>query len=529
MKEPCEPAADRTVSPARNRRTTGAVAVLTLLAILLPFWSGFDVPGGAMDEGMLLVYPELMLQGKLPYRDFETLYGPGNLWMLAAAYAIFGTGIDVERCVGLLYRLVVAGGIFFLLQRWSLFGAVIGTVLASSFLFLSRLPAFAWFGGVGFALWSIVLLAGRPEPRRAMGAGVLAGAALLFRVDLGLAVLASAVPLLLALTPRLRWFYAAGLIAALLPLTGLALLAGPSAMLENIFVYPVFVSNAGRRLPLSAATNDLSFLLLMHLVACVCNLLAGGLACYRDRHSTSARLLLAAALLATGLTHQAVQRIDEIHVFFAIFLSLALLPIGLAVLCRRGEAGAIPAKWMLPAAGAVVAVLFIRAPALPLLFIGGGLHSLDPEAPQTPSVVVRDRRFPRANLVEQAQEVADYLVRHSKPGERLFVGTADLRFTSYNDTFFYHLLPWLTPSTYFLEFNPLSANRPNSRLADDLASADWVIVNRTWDVPTEPNKSRIPGSDAPNAVIRKHFERQLIVDPYAVFRRRAALPTADLQ
>jgi hypothetical protein len=46
-----------------------------------------------MDEGMLLVYPELIAHGKLPYRDFETFYGPGNLWKLAGSYAVFGAQI----------------------------------------------------------------------------------------------------------------------------------------------------------------------------------------------------------------------------------------------------------------------------------------------------------------------------------------------------------------------------------------------------------------------------------------------------
>jgi len=526
MNEPQDPALEAVARPAR-RRYTFAVAILTLLAVLVPWWSGFDVPGAAMDEGMLLVYPELILKGKLPYRDFETFYGPGNLWTLAASYAAFGVHVDVERAVGLLYRLALAAGIFFLLQRWSLSGAVIGTLLGSGILYFSRLPAFAWFGGVACALWAILLLADRPEPRRVIGAGLFAGAALLFRVDLGLAVVASAAPLFLLLTPRLRWFYLAAVGAALLPLAGLALLAGPYATLENLVLYPVFIANAGRRLPLSDAEDAIFILFLLHLVACVCNVLAGALACHRDRHSTAARLLLAAALLATGLTHQAMQRADEIHIFVSIFLSLALFPVGLAVLFQRGEAGPIPARWMLPAAGVVLVTLFIKAPTWPALVLGGAMHTLDANAAPIPSVVMHDRTFPRSNLIAEAQKVADFLKTHSKPGERLFVGTADMRFTTYNDTFFYHLLPWLTPATYFLEFNPLSANRPASRLAEDIASADWVIVNRIWDEPSEPNESRIPGSDAPNAAIRKYFEPKAVIDPFAIFHRRALPASAD--
>src|SRR5687768_15412256 len=123
MNEPRDGVISGAPASAAPHRATIVAAILTLLAVLLPLWSGFDAPGAAMDEGMLLVYPELVLHGKLPYRDFETFYGPGNLWALAGAYSVFGVHIDVERSVGLLYRLALAGGIFLLVRRWSLSAA----------------------------------------------------------------------------------------------------------------------------------------------------------------------------------------------------------------------------------------------------------------------------------------------------------------------------------------------------------------------------------------------------------------------
>jgi hypothetical protein len=519
MNESHAPCAMASARPLPSAWQSVAVALLTLLAVALAYWSGFDVPGGAMDEGMLLTYPDLVLKGKLPYRDFETFYGPGNLWVLAASYAPFGVQVEVERSVGLLYRLVILAGIFVLLCRWTLTGAVMGTLIAATILYPCRLPAYAWFGAVGCILWAIVLLGGGLDRRRVTGAGLLTGAALLFRVDLGLAAVASIAPFFLLWTPRLRVTFLTAVAVALSPLAVLAVWAGLGVTFQNLFIYPVFVTNAARRLSLLDAP-DVIFFFLLHLVACICLLLAGGLACARERRSLPARLVLAAALLATGLTHQAVQRADEIHVFVTIFLSLALLPLGLAILLRGGDIRRLPMKWTLPPAFALLAIIALRAPALPLAITRSVLHSLDPDAPQVPSVIVRDRSFPRPNLVAQSQQIADYLEAHSKPGERLFVGTGDMRFTVYNDNFFYYLLPWLTPATYYLEFNPLSANRPGSRLASDIATADWVIVNRIWDEPTEKNQSRIPGSDAPNAVIRTQFEAQIIVDPLAIFRRR---------
>ena len=53
--------------------------------------------------------------------------------------------------------------------------------------------------------------------------------------------------------------------------------------------------------------------------------------------------------------------------------------------------------------------------------------------------------------------------------------------------------------------DPGLANAEGSSLADDVASADWVILTGLWDGWMEPNSSMDFGSDAPNQVLRDHF------------------------
>ena len=93
----------------------------------------------------------------------------------------------------------------------------------------------------------------------------------------------------------------------------------------------------------------------------------------------------------------------------------------------------------------------------------------------------------------------------SRPGQRVFVGPANLRRTNYNDTFLYALLPELTPASYFLEMNPGSANRRGSRLASDLATADVVVLTTAYDGWSEPNASSKPGPRAPLDLLARHF------------------------
>src|SRR5207237_8201807 len=85
--------------------------------LVIALWPAFQSPGQPEDEGIALVHSEMLLKGRLPYRDFERIYGPGNLLILSAAYTVFGTNILVERAIGLIYRLLVLLAIFGIVPR----------------------------------------------------------------------------------------------------------------------------------------------------------------------------------------------------------------------------------------------------------------------------------------------------------------------------------------------------------------------------------------------------------------------------
>ena len=78
--------------------------------LLLPIRGMMRNPGPQMEEGFMLVFPDRLLHGAIPNRDFLHLYGPGSLWVLAAVYKVFGTNLYVERFFGLLQQVGVAFG-----------------------------------------------------------------------------------------------------------------------------------------------------------------------------------------------------------------------------------------------------------------------------------------------------------------------------------------------------------------------------------------------------------------------------------
>jgi hypothetical protein len=95
--------------------------------------------------------------------------------------------------------------------------------------------------------------------------------------------------------------------------------------------------------------------------------------------------------------------------------------------------------------------------------------------------------------------------RIAKPGQRLIVGTGDLRYTPYTETFFYYLLPQLQPGTQYMEMEPGITNVKGSSLADELRKTDIYIASTLYDNWHEPNASMDKGSNDPNLVLLGSF------------------------
>ena len=69
------------------------------------------------------------------------------------------------------------------------------------------------------------------------------------------------------------------------------------------------------------------------------------------------------------------------------------------------------------------------------------------------------------------------------------------------------MLPKLRPATYFVEMDPGMANRDGSRMPQDLASADVVVLSSIWKDWSEPNDSRKFGSLESSRVLARDFCR----------------------
>ena len=496
-----------------------------------------------MEEGFMLTFPQRVMRGDIPNVDFLHLYGPFSLHVLAGWYWIFGDTIGAERAFGLLQHVGIIFAIYALARAWGRQTAVV-SALTVTLLVLTPigLSALAWEGGVALGLWSIVFgiraLHTHDRARRnaLVAAGVLLGFALGYRPDLALALgLVHGWLLWRGRTERTWIPTVLATSVGLVPLIIHVAIAGASASFRGMFSVPVFDLRPGRELPrppsvsrfdgalqglsegprdgpwwgfpsLSATQQLFVWFWAVIIVAVALPILAFGLARRSPVPVSRHVVLIGTALFGLGMLPQAMQRPDSTHLAWGCCVTFAMLPCLVTELVPRVSPRFTRHAWVV-AGAAIAAVLFVVAPFFTYRYYLLQSRVSVGNKPTAFEVARGERSFyfSTEELQRASQAAIDDLDRLSDPGDRLLVGPADLRRTIYSDASFYYLFPDLTPATFFIEMDPGLADREGSRLADDVASADWLILTNFWTGWFEPNASSEFGSDVPNQVVADQF------------------------
>jgi hypothetical protein len=489
-----------------RRRSLGAMVIVSALLLLgmAGSWSG---PVQSMDEGIVLEYPQLMLQGQVPFRDFQSSYGPGAYLPLAAAYDALGPSVTVERAVGVAYRLATVLAIVALLLALGPGLATAGGSLAAlGVVGTGGVPvAYAWYFALACVLWGLWCARAAITERRPRIAGLLwivsgllAGAAASARPELGVAAILSSSVLFLGAGRRAITTFAIGLVAGASPLVWNLVAAGWS----SVWSYGVVARM--HQLPMSGYTFAAGA---GYLAVVSATTLVVVVAAIRERRRIGAtpvtRCWLALALLSVLMVPQLLQRTDITHFSFVAPVCLGLLP--WAVL--RG-----PRTRLARAAIPVLCAAMI------------GLSAAAASANKGYEVHNDGRNFAATSAASASdqQRTLDWIDTHVAPGRRLFVGPADLTWAFYTPTELYFLTPALRPSGFYLELGPGDDTPMFTRgLIDSLHRADVLLLERLvlpdW-------RAQLPyaraGSTTPNAVVRRDFHAVFKAGPYSVWLRR---------
>ncbi|MBK7322608.1 MAG: hypothetical protein IPI82_09165 [Candidatus Microthrix sp.] len=228
---------------------------IVVLAVLAPLRELLRRQGVPMEEGFMLAFPQRVLAGDVPNKDFLHLYGPGGLWALAAWYK-FGVNLAAERWFGLLQLTGIIGGVAALARAWGRRMMVIaGVACAVISLTAVGLVALAWNGGLALLVGSVVALrwalADDSDPHRRSWRRCAGRRLCCFGpTSCWWWAWWAWSPLWLAGDGRKRLWKAGASVMAGCSLILIQLaLAGPGAAIKGMLIQPVFDLRAGRALP----------------------------------------------------------------------------------------------------------------------------------------------------------------------------------------------------------------------------------------------------------------------------------------
>ena len=516
---------------------------MVLAVIALPLRGLFLATGSSMEEGFMLTFPQRVLRGDVPNVDFLHLYGPFSLHVLAGWYWVFGDTLESQRVFGLLQHIGIIFAMYAIGRAWGRRTAVLSAVTALLLVLTPiGLSALAWEGAVALGLWSVVFgiralhTVGRSRQIALIATGVLVGFALGYRPDLVLALGLTHGWLLWRGRSCRTWKpVLAGLTVGLVPVIVHLFMAGVGASVRGMFLEPVFDLRPGRELPAppsfghmdgalqavaegpldapwwripALSANHQLFVWFFAVIIVAIGVPALSFRLYRSSAGTINRhvVLFGASLFGLGMLPQALQRPDSTHLAWGSCVSFALLPCLFVELVPRATPR-LTRHAALAAGVAVAAILLVVNPFFTYRYYLLQSRVSVGNKPGGYEVTRGERSFYFGNqaLQSASQAAIDDLDRLSQPGHRLLVGPADLSRTIYSDAAFYYLFPELTPATYFIEMDPGLADQEGSSLADDVASADFLLLTNFWTGWYEPNASSNRGSDAPNQVVAKTF------------------------
>lgn len=177
---------------ARIFLTDRCTFVLWLAGFLytVPVYNKYWAP---FDEGIIAVAAQMLLAGKIPYKDFFiVMYPPGQIYVLAAIFKIFSYSLTVARLYTVFVSLAGAMLVFFMTRLLtknlaiSIFAWLM--VLTSLSPRLGAIPAPIWPGmllGV-LSLYIYMLYLKNGKLSYVIVAGTACGAAIAFRHDIGI-------------------------------------------------------------------------------------------------------------------------------------------------------------------------------------------------------------------------------------------------------------------------------------------------------------------------------------------------------
>lgn len=531
-----------------------ALLFATAMIYLIP---GMNQPVNVYDEGIIAYSAVRVMEGQVPYRDFWSIYSPGQFYGLALVFKTFGTTILVERLWDTTMRALISVAAFMLVlqlisswatKRVALLSAIVAwatiTIWVAYYSFSSR---FHWvfygypvFPAFAFCLFSILCLSIYFENIRArwlVFGGVLLGVAALFRHDFALYAFFGE-GLALFLFARLRTAFAStslnlrdrislvvriiapfviGVLVIVLPVVIYFVKLTPmNELVYNLFIFPMVSFPRFRSLPFPTwfnLPNSLAFYMpfMVYFVG-------GAIAFIQLRRFCITYALSILMLVVFGLLsfNQARIRSDLIHTVAFFLPALILISLFLAGISQRERR---------PMASRVLSSLALLS--LVLLVMGpltDRIALLQNDNLMYPEITHGLKRSQTAIVGKEMAFAVHYIQDRTSPQEKIYVGNSSHDRIFVNEPIIYFLAERGSASRYH-ELHPgVATTAPvQMEIATDLEKyqVKYLVLSNRFDGMREPNESAISsGVNILDNYIAIHYLPEVRYGPYAIWRRR---------
>jgi hypothetical protein len=165
-------------------RVLSPLSLALLTAALVFHFLPFPWEANRFDAGIAPVAAMRILNGDVPYADFQTLYTPGHYYLTAAAFRVFGAVFDVASYLNFAVMGVQAWA------AWHLAARLSGSKFVAMLAFFAGLAFSYPYPSLVLAFAALVVAnraVERDSLRLAAAAGAVAGVAAWFRQDFGFA------------------------------------------------------------------------------------------------------------------------------------------------------------------------------------------------------------------------------------------------------------------------------------------------------------------------------------------------------
>jgi hypothetical protein len=508
----------------------GIVSIVLISCLVL--FLGMSRHPIAYDEGLVLTAAMRVAAGQLPHRDFYVNYGPAQFYMLAGLFKLFGESILVERLFDLVLKALVVASVYTIASTYCRRSVAVCTSVITLFWIYglnfsgSNIIPVSLLNLIGSALILPVFLHS-VSTRRMFTSGAVAGLAVLFRYDTGLALVGIQAFLLITAiylrdeSRRLRtfastfWPYLLGLALLTLPPALYYLSVAPVYPLaRDIVLFSGRYYHRNRNLPfpgISLRTVDNLEIYLPIVVAAISLYVAVALQLQRrargalnsqniSEDQNLQGFLLTFGLLALAMYCKGLVRVSLGQMYLSIvpsFLLIAVLFQRRFFFPRLGRISIVCFVWL-----SVLATTWATLHVVKLLYV----HHLSvlermlsvsrgtsPENQTAWCKIANPLTTGFCFLPEEDRiQTIEFIDSHTRPDEELYVGTTkhDRIFANDNLTYF---ATQRMPATRWSHFDPNLQNSHDiqTQMIHELEvnAPPYIVLDSEFDSMREPNDS----------------------------------------